>query len=421
MQNADAKKYIVLSLAAGLTIGVIGFKSFTDYLNPPQPIFLKADNPNERLHLELNHLKSNLNEMRRLLYVKNNAVEPSDIRKMKKELAEKERLIAELSELIQKQEAALAEEKIRIATLSGSITTLNDRLDVQKDTQTRELEEANQAIGALQEQIAYIEEEKKSVITALQYGAELQDALAIKTVLGAMQRLELDQIQTALKEQKMEIEFAHFKAENETQLKDEANDKLYNLEKHHLKELQEVGYKGSHLEEVIAFENTLHALQKRDFKKNQASFDDTLVFERLKNTLEQEKLNVELEDLAYALITAVQKTQTLDEAKQKQELELATLEALLKNAEERLQTTATHLDNLADAYPALESELKQAAASEAHLREYIDHLEEILESQETLAKEQSAHLEKITAIYSELAEQMAAKEEPPKENEDDKT
>lgn len=318
---------LLLSTAALAMLGVIGYEALAEKSGQKTKPFYDLsvasfDNNNEQIRAELNHTQYNLNEMKRLLFVRNSAPESVAVKNLKKEVSEKEALVLQLNQSIKNHEKQIADEKSKSITLETSLAGLAELIDIQKTTKEKfnealaELNETQKAvqehkealtlaqakIDALKEIISTEQNEKQSLVSALElgavssvkiihHGAELADEIAIENTLRRIQKANFaeDQkatlipLQSAIENLEIELELAKARLDNEKHLKNESHgtlsalinktslleteiaalhQQLYTNSELGTNQLQEVGEKGASLQDELVFEKTARALEK---------------------------------------------------------------------------------------------------------------------------------------------------------------
>lgn len=141
-KNPDRKKKVAaLSLATCVLMGIVGYEVLREK-EKIQPIIHELIIPplssqNDQLQIELNRSTNKLNELKRLLFVRNHAPESAVVRDLKTSLYEKEQHLDQLKQTIARFEEEISQERLRSATMETSMIALADAIEIQKASKER--------------------------------------------------------------------------------------------------------------------------------------------------------------------------------------------------------------------------------------------------------------------------------------------
>lgn len=166
------KKAVALSLATCVLMGIIGYEVIREKelkpirsTAPVQDFVIPTlESQNEELQIELNRSLQKLNEMKRLLFVRNHAPENTAVRELKVAIQEKEKSLDDLRSQMSRYEQDITQERLKAATLETSLTALADLVEIQRANKSKYESELNQSIAdALQESAQHSKTVTKSL------------------------------------------------------------------------------------------------------------------------------------------------------------------------------------------------------------------------------------------------------------------
>ena len=385
---SNQNKTIVLSLATCALLGIIGFEAFMEKsdrkLTPPPvqnfyPYPLELQN--EQLKIELNHSRAELNELKRQLFVRSKAPDYSLIRNLKNEITLNHETIENLRQQleIQEKESILtrnelyeqfakerAFDKLDASKLEASLFSINEA----KETLQTDLEKL---------QVKLEVEKEKSEQQNLAIASEFEDWIAFEKPIQVINK-------------------EHFKQNYMLDLS--ALEHNVTALTASLTELQK---------EYKDLQNVIDNVEKIKFEKS--NVEDALVFEQLTNKLAFEKLQVELNDFAYALLSLEQQNLNL---KQNLEEYLATHEHLKNLLESQNVTYQDKVGKLESEITFLKHHLETYKKDLLNANEVISTLETLpaqISSLEFLLHEKEADFEHLNVAFKKIeSENLRLKE-----------
>ena len=132
------KKAIALSVGTCLLMGIAAFEIYRlsdDPIQKPKTVGLILPDPiDARYQRDLGEIESRLYDVKRLLFVKDAALENARIKTIREKLREKDVLVQNLETEKQSIEAKLEKEQVKLIELEKTIATLIDTVDLHKGT-----------------------------------------------------------------------------------------------------------------------------------------------------------------------------------------------------------------------------------------------------------------------------------------------